>query len=438
MLIITCICCFKSWLPSTNKSKGSRKSRKPTLKTHSMEALETSLVSDMDVLQISVGLPPRDPLEPISATDSAFGVEELERIDLIKKLPTELAIKILSYIPFKNIVTVSLVSKHWSLLVNDNRVWNALYLRLFDLSGYQRSTWYLPREWKAVLKCRLLLLDNWRNGIVSSTVFEGHNDSVYCIQHTHSTIVSGSRDRKIKFWDIESKQCIRTLSGHTGSVLCLQFDDELIVSGSSDCTIVVWDFKTGEKKQSFLGHSSPVLDVRFNKSVVVSCSKDNTVKVWSLEMGVLLRSLQGHKAAVNSIFLHGNLLVSASGDTTIKLWNIETGELLRNFGGHTRGLACVQFDGDIIASGANDRTIKLWNAHSGELIRTLVGHNDLVRTLCFNKEHLVSGGYDHTIKVWDMKTGNLLCTLTDAHASWVFHVQLDSSRIFSASQVLFY
>ncbi|KAJ3412360.1 hypothetical protein HDV05_000834 [Chytridiales sp. JEL 0842] len=297
------------------------------------------------------------------------------------------------------------------------------------------------RNWKALYHQRLALQLNWVNGRYTPLSYIGHSDAVYCIQFDPRHIVSGSRDRTIKFWDMtkiksgESKKSLqRTLRGHAGSVLCLQYDHRYVVTGSSDSTIAVWDFKTGERLFVLTGHSAPVLDVRFNEDLIVSCSKDWTIKVWDLTTGTLVRTLQGHHAAVNAVHLHGDLVASASGDCVVKLWNIRTGQHVRDFLGHSRGLACVQFDGKTIVSGSNDKTIKIWNVETGECLRTLEGHKDLVRTLCFDKDRIVSGSYDMTIKVWDFNTGQLLHDLAGGHNSWVFHVQMDATKVVSASQ----
>ncbi|KAJ3077724.1 hypothetical protein HK102_005009 [Quaeritorhiza haematococci] len=395
----------------------------------------------------------------VSATDSAFGIEEIIRVDFLSHLPDELAIYILSFMDDVSIFAeLPLVSRRWSELCRDNEVWRIMYTKRWgatvaprrnippnQLALYQNSQpltklQQKSKDWRRLYSQRLMLHRNWCEGNVTAKYINGHADSVYCIQFDGTRIVSGSRDRTIKFWDLRTQKCERTLRGHDGSVLCLQYDTRYIVTGSSDSSIIVWDFKTGEKIRTLRGHASPVLDVRFNDEIIVSCSKDCTIKIWELETGKLLRTLEGHHAAVNAVHLHGNLIASASGDCAIKLWDVNTGACIRDFLGHTRGLACVQFDGDMIVSGSNDKTIKIWNAHTGELVRTLEGahgHTDLVRTLCFDKERIVSGSYDQTIKVWDMKTGELMLDLKDAHNSWVFHVQVDAAKIISASQVSF-
>ncbi|KAI8818609.1 WD40-repeat-containing domain protein [Fimicolochytrium jonesii] len=396
--------------------------------------------------------------EPLSAaskrysiTDSATAMDDVKRIDFLLELPYELAVNIAAHVrDLRSVIKMAQVSRRWAKVVQDNDVWRATYATTYPLpssffpkaapssvtspvSPSSPSSRY--RNWKSLYQQRLKLNDNWRQGVVKVDYLSGHTDAVYCIQFDRDLLLSGSRDRTLKFWDLPSRQCVRSMNGHSGSVLCLQFDDRYIVTGSSDHTIVVWDINTRSELHVLDGHSAAVLDVRFNQDIVVSCSKDCKIKIWNIHTGKLIRTLEGHHAAVNAVHLHDGLIASASGDCVIKLWDVATGRCLREFGGHTRGLACVQFDGTYLVSGSNDFTINIWNARTGECLRKLEGHTDLVRTLCFDRKRIVSGSYDQTIKVWDFETGKQLLELKGAHSSWVFHVQMDATKIISSSQV---
>lgn len=279
-------------------------------------------------------------------------------IDFLHKLPVELSCVVLSFCDEKTILECTHVSKYWYLLCKDNHVWRALYLHHHGMV-YPPS--YAAINYKQLYQRKLELVRRWRKGdnVHMQTVL-GHADSIYCVQFDSEKIVTGSRDRTIKFW--YGGYCFKTLKGHHASVLCLQYDDEILVSGSSDHTLLVWSMKTFQVVHCLRGHQSGVLDVCFDKVKIVSCSKDATIRVWQRETGALLQTLMGHRGPVNAIQFHENRLVSASGDTLIKLWDMETGHCLRDFAGHTHGLACIRFDGKKIVSGSNDKKIKVWNA----------------------------------------------------------------------------
>ncbi|KAG9239712.1 WD40-repeat-containing domain protein [Amylocarpus encephaloides] len=256
---------------------------------------------------------------------------------------------------------------------------------------------------------------------------EAHDECIYTIQHCGKYLVSGSRDRSLRIWNLNSQRLVRApLRAHTGSVLCLQFDadpeEDLIVSGSSDATVVLWRFSNGQVIQRLKkAHRESVLNVRFDKRVLITCSKDKTIKIFnrrplystgseysgafsgvnpvatcldnygynpSPSTGILLKTaysmigcLEGHGAAVNAVQIHGDEIVSASGDRTVKLWNWKNQTCIRSFVGHAKGIACVQYDGRRIVSGSSDNEVKVFDKSTGLEVASLRAHTHLVRTV---------------------------------------------------------
>lgn len=279
-----------------------------------------------------------------------------------------------------------------------------------------------PRiNWLYLYKQRRRLEENWNKGRYTTFQLphpdhpeEAHDECVYTIQHSRDWLVSGSRDKTIAIWDLETQRRVRTLSGaHVASVLCLQFDErpdqDIVVSGGSDSFVVIWRFSTGRIiRKMDEAHTESVLNLRFDDDLLITCSKDKTIKIWNrrelfvdsdivpavakrqLEIGhpmnpikeySLLLTLLGHGAAVNAIQMHQGQIVSASGDRTIKAWDINTGICTRTFTGHTKGIACVQYDGRRIVSGSSDNTVRIFDAATSAEVACLPGHSNLVRTV---------------------------------------------------------
>ncbi|KAI5837457.1 WD40-repeat-containing domain protein [Morchella snyderi] len=319
-----------------------------------------------------------------------------------------------------------------------------------------------PRlNWAFLYKNRKKLEENWLHNRFTTFQIphpnyphEGHTECIYTIQYSPNFLVSGSRDRTIRIWNMRTRRLVgEPLKGHTGSVLCLQFDEEeqVLVTGSSDSSVVVWKFPTGEKlKVIEKAHQESVLNLKFSKKWLVTCSKDKLVKVWNREqlettnkdypwpsMGsglnlqnpystgsnphrafgastrappkggprtlqpyTVVQVLAGHAAAVNAIQLHGDQIASASGDRLIKLWNLRTGACEKAFIGHTKGIACIQFDGRTIVSGSSDQTIRVFDCDTQAEVATLQGHGALVRTVQATRNRIVSGSYDETVRIW--------------------------------------
>ncbi|KIO03808.1 hypothetical protein M404DRAFT_144793, partial [Pisolithus tinctorius Marx 270] len=102
-----------------------------------------------------------------------------------------------------------------------------------------------------------------------------------------------------------------------------------IVSGSRDKTVRVWDVEGGVQFGSPLeGHVSGVNSVAFSPDGkrIVSGSWDKTVRIWVVEGGVQIhRTLEGHTSGVNSVALSpgGKRIVSGSEDNTMRVWGNE-------------------------------------------------------------------------------------------------------------------
>ncbi|MEI6848104.1 MAG: WD40 repeat domain-containing protein, partial [Chlorobiaceae bacterium] len=115
------------------------------------------------------------------------------------------------------------------------------------------------------------------------------------ISADNKRIVSGSGDKTLKVWDMESGNCLMTLDGHSGSVTscAISADNKRIVSGSGDKTLKVWDMESGNCLMTLDGHSGSVTScaISADNKRIVSGSNDNTLKVWDMESGNCLMTL---------------------------------------------------------------------------------------------------------------------------------------------------
>jgi len=281
----------------------------------------------------------------------------------------------------------------------------------------------------------------------------GHNGIVWSVSFSPDgkTLATGSEDKTIKLWDVETGQEIRTLRGHNGIVLSVSFspDGKTLATGSKDKTIKLWDVETGQEIRTLSGHKWSVNSVSFSRdgkklatgSGILISVRDNTIKLWNVETGEEIRTLKGHDKWVNSVNFSpdGKTLVSGSADNTIKLWNGSTGQEIRTLKGHGGSVESVNFspDGKTLVSGSVDKTIKLWNGSTGQEIRTLKGHDYPVRSVNFSPDGktLVSGSVDKTIKLWNVETGQEIRTLK-GHDSAVTSVNFspDGKTLVSGSE----
>jgi F-box and WD-40 domain protein 1/11 len=391
----------------------------------------------------------------------------------------------------------SLVNKQWHRLCNESSIWRDAFYRdktvaaaighpIVPGSGLGIPAPTAEKDFKKLYQAKNDLDRNWREGDARAVYLNGHTDSVYCVQFDEHKIITGSRDKTIRIWDMHTYACKLIIAPphvanlpnliksdkdgsllhhatihndsetptdvsfskprvesfaifHDASILCLQYDQDILVTGSSDGTCIIYDIAQGYRPiRQLTHHTAAVLDLSFDDKHIVTCSKDATICIWNRQTGKLMRQLTGHGGPVNAVQLRGNLIVSCSGDFSVKLWNLDTGKNIREFSGHTKGLACsvLSADSRYIASAGNDRVIRVWDAMSGECLQKIEAHTNLVRSLHIDSVsgRLISGSYDQDIKVFDLLTGQLLLDFPQWHSSWVLGAKSDYRRIVSTGQ----
>ena len=257
-------------------------------------------------------------------------------------------------------------------------------------------------------------------------------------------IVSGSDDKTLRVWELETGRCLHTLQGHTESVnsVAVSPGGRHIVSGSGEKTLRVWELETGRYIHTLQGHTGGVCSVTVSPDGqhIVSGSHDKTLRVWELGTGRCLHTLQGHTSFVDSVAVSpdGQHIVSGSSDKTLRVWEFGTGRCLHTLQGHTDGVysVAVSPDGRYIVSGSGDKTLRVWELGTGSCLNTLQGHTDGVcpATVSPDGRHIVSGGHDNTLRVWGLATGRCLITL-QGHTDLVRSVAVspDGRHIVSGS-----
>jgi len=273
---------------------------------------------------------------------------------------------------------------------------------------------------------------SWQNPICIATL-TGHSDTVSSVAFSPDgrTLASGSYDRTIKLWDVQSQRQIATLTRHSNCVNSVAFspDGRTLASGSWDKTIKLWDVQRQRQIATLTGHSSWVMSVAFSPDgrTLATGSGGGTIKLWDVHSQGEIATLTGHSKGVWSVAFSpdGRTLASGSADKKIKLWDVQSQREIATLTGHSNLVRSVAFspDGRTLASGSYDMTIKLWDVPSQRQIATLTGHSKWVMSVAFSPDGwtLASGSDEKTIKLWDVQSQGQIATLT-GHSDRVLSV----------------
>ena len=264
-------------------------------------------------------------------------------------------------------------------------------------------------------------------------LLRGHTDSVstVAISPDNKFIVSGSHDNTISVWNLDTGQRIHLFRGHSDMVRCVVVsrDNKFVVSGSKDNRVKIWNIDSGKQVQLLRGHSSWVWSVAISTEnrFVVSGSADSTIRVWSFETGQKKKVLRGHNFAVRSVVISedNKLVVSGSEDKTIRIWSLETSQQLKLFKGHSYIVMSVAISSDskFVVSASSDKTLAVWSLETGKKTHLLRGHSFPVLSVTVSRDnkYIVSGAGDKTVVLWNLESGKQVQVLR-GHSSSVLAV----------------
>jgi len=233
-------------------------------------------------------------------------------------------------------------------------------------------------------------------------------------------LVSGSADKTIKLWNLETGTLIHTMAGHDKAVMSFTIanDNKWIVSICGDNTIKLWNLETGTLIRNMsggIGENVNSIAVTPDSKQLVSGNKDATVKLWDLETGNLIFTMVGHTSSVNAVTItpDGKWIISSGGlDKTIKLWDLETGAPIRDLTGHEGEVNAIAIspDGKRLFSGSKEKSMKLWDLETGTVIRSIQGPYASLNfvTITNDGKWIVTSGEDEIIKFWDLESGTLI------------------------------
>ncbi|XP_020592278.1 bromodomain and WD repeat-containing protein 3 [Phalaenopsis equestris] len=217
----------------------------------------------------------------------------------------------------------------------------------------------------------------------------GHQNAVYCatFDRLGRYVITGSDDRLVKIWSMETAFCLASCRGHEGDItdLAVSSNNALVASSSNDFTIRVWRLPDGLPISVLRGHTGAVTAIAFSPRPsycyqLLSSSDDGTCRIWDARYSqVSLRiyvpkppdtagrvndtstnAVQPcHQILCCAFNASGTVFVTGSSDTYARVWNAcrnsaedceQPNHEMDVLSGHENDVNYVQFSGCAVAS----------------------------------------------------------------------------------------
>ncbi|KAG0351380.1 hypothetical protein BG005_009165 [Podila minutissima] len=270
-------------------------------------------------------------------------------IDILSRLPVELAYQILSKLSITDVVSCQSVSRQWYWISVDQSVWKHAFLERERPYAIPRSvlapsysstqtpfsptvpepSTTLDRDWKQHCQSRVVSDRNWRQGDIQSLLtLRYHHSAIVRLRIKQGMLLSGDMFGHVAVWDTENYACQYVIEAAVGPIQLLDFSAKAmvmtVISRSGVCRI--WSIKT-----KCLICSFPAYDVAcmtMNDDHLVLGGRDGQVQVVDFMTGATVKSTTAFAEEVlQDIYIQNDTMVIATG-RHIRIVSIDTLQVL--------------------------------------------------------------------------------------------------------------
>ncbi|KAI3821785.1 hypothetical protein L1987_09357 [Smallanthus sonchifolius] len=217
----------------------------------------------------------------------------------------------------------------------------------------------------------------------------GHRNAVYCatFDRLGRYVITGSDDRLVKIWSMETAYCLASCRGHEGDItdLAVSANNTFVASASNDCIIRVWRIADGLPVSVLRGHTGAVTAIAFSPRLgsvyqLLSSSDDGSCRIWDARHSQFSPRIyipkppeagknngpststfvsQSHQIFCCAFNANGTVFVTGSSDTLARVWNAckssnddpdQPNHEMDILAGHENDVNYVQFSGCAVAS----------------------------------------------------------------------------------------
>ncbi len=195
---------------------------------------------------------------------------------------------------------------------------------------------------------------------------------------------------------------------HIGPIFSLRFsnDGKRLLSGSADRTVKTWDVETGKAMNTFSGHSHRISEANWSpdNTRFISATRGGVVRVWRAEQPADPKLIVLDKSTNSCFSRDASMIVSASG-----LWDARYGRKIKE--NPFSGNYALSPDGSLAAAGREDGNIAIMDAKTMSTVKTFIGHIGGATSLAFSPDSkllVASSSKDEATRLWNITDGKEL------------------------------
>jgi WD40 repeat protein len=328
--------------------------------------------------------------------------------------PSDLIIKVLSYLPVSQVLECRRLSNAWKQLADSSSLWRLLFAR--DFLSKEVSS-HFQENYKKETKRERLISHNLRKCNFYATVIDtpiGHDQMVTCIGVKEDLFAYGFLSGRIEIWQLGSRMLVLDQC-HSSVVSSFFFCEcDKLISAAPTKEVKVWDLKMGSCLHTFNKGLEDEATRPCNVSHLVSYAWQ---KIHDLELP--------RNSRVLSMTKGGLCLIEYPREESMELLHITfcEGKKLEAKGRKLEGAlqdirACILWEETVI-TGTLDGYIRVWNTATGLCEKTIkacfnssvmaltrVGDRDLMFSACEDEE----SESKCAIQLWDTRTWKCIKT----------------------------
>ena len=277
---------------------------------------------------------------------------------------------------------------------------------------------------------------------LSTVIQKGHELAVLSVDVSSDSnyVVTGSKDKSIKLWELSTGREIRSFLGHDHFVnsVDLSPDGKLLISGSYDKSVRLWDVPSG--RQLFVSSGEDfITDVAFDPMMKFFVAagynrygSQDSATIFDFKSKRIIKRIpinadegRGYGVSV-SVSADGKWIAFGEDNRTVNIYG--TADWKQKFGFESEGWCggCATFtafdpSSKFLFTTSNKGALKKYNIHDGTLVSTIDSKiEDVTGLAVADNGKMLAVATEKNIKVYDAITGEAKATLA-AEEKGEFH-----------------